>query len=238
MKNRHFILLIPLAMFMTVIIVTNAFAGHWTTPISGTTFMHIAGKLTIGGASPQVNDEVGVFDSNGKLIGLHVLTADEINGSFYPDVAINADNPTSTTVDEGATAGESLSIKVWSNGGSREFSGSEISLAPGTDLIAFGYQAPASSALTSSALTFAAGNFYDVNITVNTNYVIPNKTVSLADALRALRISMGIETYNLAIGDDKLDVGPMVDGKPHSDGKVDISDAVVLLSKVVGLVNW
>jgi hypothetical protein len=30
----------------------------------------------------------------------------------------------------------------------------------------------------------------------------------------------------------------MKNGKPASDGKIDISDAVVILQKVVGLLSW
>lgn len=96
------------------------------------------------------------------------------------------------------------------------------------------------------SVSFSEGKTYHITATAtdlagNVTTVQRNiiyRTIGLADALRALRISMGIETYDLAKGDDKLDVGPLVDNKPHADGVVDISDAVVLVSKSVGLVNW
>ena len=77
-----------------------------------------------------------------------------------------------------------------------------------------------------------AGN----STTVQRNIIY--RPIGLADALRALKISMAIETYDLAKGDDKLDVAPLVGGKPQPDGVVDAGDAVVLLKRTIGLVNW
>ena len=60
---------------------------------------------------------------------------------------------------------------------------------------------------------------------------------SIADALRALRIAAGLitpDTNDLAHGD----VAPLVAGIPQPDGKIDISDAIVILRKSVGLVSW
>lgn len=96
------------------------------------------------------------------------------------------------------------------------------------------------------SVSFSEGKTYHItatatdlagNVTTVQRNIIYRK-IELADALRALRISMGIEVYDLAKGDDKLDVGPLVDNKPHADGVVDISDAVVLVSKFVDLVSW
>jgi hypothetical protein len=61
--------------------------------------------------------------------------------------------------------------------------------------------------------------------------------VDVADALRALQISIGLITatdWDLSHGD----VGPLVDGKPKANGKIDISDAMLILKKSVGLANW
>ena len=80
--------------------------------------------------------------------------------------------------------------------------------------------------------TDQAGN----STTVQRNIIY--RPIGLSDALRALKISMGTETYDLAKGDDELDVGPLVGGKPLPDGIVDLGDAVVLLGKTVGLVSW
>ena len=61
--------------------------------------------------------------------------------------------------------------------------------------------------------------------------------VDIADALRVLRIAVGLENATL---DDyaKADVAPLVNGKPAPDGVIDIADATVILMKVVGVRSW
>jgi uncharacterized repeat protein (TIGR02543 family) len=61
--------------------------------------------------------------------------------------------------------------------------------------------------------------------------------VDIADALKALRIAVGLET---ATESDYVngDVAPLVNGKPAPDGVIDIADATVILMKTVGLRNW
>ena len=58
----------------------------------------------------------------------------------------------------------------------------------------------------------------------------------LADALRALQISVGI--IEKSRQDDILDVAPLANGKPAPDGKIDIGDAAMLLRRAIGLDNW
>jgi hypothetical protein len=61
--------------------------------------------------------------------------------------------------------------------------------------------------------------------------------VDIADALKALRIAVGLETTTtaqLAIAD----VAPLSGGRPAPDGRIDIADALVILEKSVGLVGW
>ena len=61
---------------------------------------------------------------------------------------------------------------------------------------------------------------------------------SVADALRALRIAMNL----VQPGADDLrhgDVAPLgADGIPHSDGKIDVQDALVILRKALGIITW
>jgi large repetitive protein len=61
--------------------------------------------------------------------------------------------------------------------------------------------------------------------------------VDISDALKALRIAVGLESGTT---DDLLrgDVAPLQNGVPAPDGVIDIADAVVILRKVVGLINW
>lgn len=61
--------------------------------------------------------------------------------------------------------------------------------------------------------------------------------VDIGDALKALRISVGIEP---ATFQQKLagDVGPVQNGQPSVDGQISITDALAILRKVVGLSAW
>jgi len=61
--------------------------------------------------------------------------------------------------------------------------------------------------------------------------------VELADALGALRYSVGLVQASAA---EKMraDVAPLVNGQPDPDGVVDITDALVILRKVVSLVSF
>jgi len=60
---------------------------------------------------------------------------------------------------------------------------------------------------------------------------------ALKDALLALRIVVGLVVpteYQIAA----CDVAPLVNGKPHPDGKINVGDALVILRRVVGLDSW
>jgi spore coat protein A len=62
-------------------------------------------------------------------------------------------------------------------------------------------------------------------------------TVDIVDAQSALSISVGL----LPATPDMLfrgDVAPMANGRPNPDGIIDTGDALVLLKRSVGLVNW
>lgn len=62
-------------------------------------------------------------------------------------------------------------------------------------------------------------------------------TVALPDALRALRITIGLVAPGAA---DRVsgDVGPLLGGVPAPDGNLTISDSLVILRKVVGLSSF
>ena len=62
-------------------------------------------------------------------------------------------------------------------------------------------------------------------------------SVTIADALLALQISAG----NVAVTTAYLkngDVAPFVELKPVPDGAITVTDALMILRKVVGLVSW
>ena len=127
-------------------------ASHFTAPAASPTIMHIAGNLTIDGAGARVNDEVGVFDSGGVLVGSFAVT----DAGLYGDLVINGDDAATPGLREGASAGEALSLKVWSAAKQREYSGSEIGLVETN--VAGIYLAPVLQ------LGFASGSFSGLNI--------------------------------------------------------------------------
>lgn len=64
-----------------------------------------------------------------------------------------------------------------------------------------------------------------------------DSVVDITDALLALRIAAGLDiptASELAHGD----VAPLVNGLPQPDGRIDVSDVVVLLRKSAGLLEW
>lgn len=60
--------------------------------------------------------------------------------------------------------------------------------------------------------------------------------VTLADAMRALQIAVGV--VQKGRNDELLDVAPLAGGVPAPDGAVDVGDAVVLLRRSIDLETW
>ena len=58
--------------------------------------------------------------------------------------------------------------------------------------------------------------------------------VDVTDALAALKMSVGKQAVNLV----RCDVAPYLNGRPSPDGQLTAADALVILRKAVGLVNW
>jgi hypothetical protein len=146
---------IPVVLLLITFFSNAALAGHWVAPFVSPTLMHIAGTLKIDGAHAQINDEVAVFDSTGKLVGSFVVDT----AGIYGDVPINGDVASTLTVNEGSPADGVLNIKVWSAGKSKEYSGGEISVAGAS--VGEPYRVPA------IPLTFSASGFFGVAISAN-----------------------------------------------------------------------
>ncbi len=76
-----------------------------------------------------------------------------------------------------------------------------------------------------------------ITSTLPTGDVNSDGSVTIADALLALQISVGsvaVTKAHLKNGD----VAPFVDLKPVPDGAITVADALIILRKVVGLVSW
>jgi hypothetical protein len=64
--------------------------------------------------------------------------------------------------------------------------------------------------------------------------------LKIEDATLALQIAAGFVSPTALTDQQRAaaDLAPLVNGKPQPDGKIDISDVVVILMKLVGLLNW
>jgi len=84
----------------------------------------------------------------------------------------------------------------------------------------------------------------DAVITINVKPVpksgdlIGDGQINIADALKALRLAVGLiaPTYDDLMAGDVAPLGN--DGKPSPDMTIDLRDALLILKKVVGLVKW
>lgn len=61
-----------------------------------------------------------------------------------------------------------------------------------------------------------------------------NGITTVADSLLALRMAVGQTTPNLS----RCDVAPLINGAPQPDSKITSGDALLILRKALGLVNW
>ncbi|MBI2353615.1 MAG: fibronectin type III domain-containing protein [Deltaproteobacteria bacterium] len=111
--------------------------------------------------------------------------------------------------------------------------GAAISPTPTLTNGAFEQSMPLTEAKTYAVTVTATDQAGNVS-TVQRNIIY--KPITLGDALRSLQIAVGIVQQT---GQDTvLDVAPLVNDLPKPDGVIDISDAVVLLQKQVGLLQW
>ncbi|MSM38917.1 MAG: hypothetical protein GJT30_04750 [Geobacter sp.] len=98
------------------------------------------------------------------------------------------------------------------------------------------------TATISTAVADAAGNTLAANVvwTFSTDPdgdITMDGKVDLSDALLALQTAVGIRTVT-AQARLHGDVGPLSGGRPLPDGFIDGRDAMVILGKTIGILNW
>ena len=91
--------------------------------------------------------------------------------------------------------------------------------------------------LSGFSLSGSSSNWISSGAMPPTGDLTANGVVDVTDALKALRIALGLDAATPA-DLTRGDVAPLVSGKPQRDGKIDIGDVVVILRKSVGLINW
>jgi hypothetical protein len=132
---------------------------HWSGLGSGTSnvIMHLAGSLTINGRPATACDEIAAYDTAGNVVGVYHVQ----NEGQYGDMVIYGDSSTSANVDEGATTGEKLTLRIWDGTAKQEYSTPQLlQMTPQTNLGGYvNYQGP---------LTFANNSFININLAVAT----------------------------------------------------------------------
>jgi PKD repeat protein len=62
--------------------------------------------------------------------------------------------------------------------------------------------------------------------------------VDIADALKALRVQIGLDSQPSFVQMLHGDVGPVVNGAATADSRIRMSDVVVILEKIIGMSSW
>ncbi len=97
---------------------------HWNKPDASNIQMHLAGNLVIDSVNADTCDEVAVFDSGDQLVGTYRVDME----GLYGDLVVYGDSPQTPDTDEGAPAGDNLTVKVWDASSQTEYTKSNIRL--------------------------------------------------------------------------------------------------------------
>jgi hypothetical protein len=140
---------------LMILMVSTVYAGHFEESSTSPILMHLAGYMTIDGEEAMPGDEVGIFDTNGKIIGSFVVE----NSGMFGDIAVTGDDDLSVEK-EGALEGEPLDVRVWQKSTGSEYSAGNISISgPAEDKAIY-------ASYPGDQLRFDGGMFYLLNIEV------------------------------------------------------------------------
>ena len=105
-----------------------AISSHFETPsVSPSHCDYLGTSFKIEGEDAQPGDEVAFFDPDGILCGVSVVE----KAGIYGIVHVYGDDPTTPDKDEGARAGDTLTIRIWDKSEGVELGGSDLELVPG-----------------------------------------------------------------------------------------------------------
>ena len=148
-------------------------ATHFETPVSSPFSCDFMGTVLIDGAPAEVGDEVAFFDPAGVLCGLFVVdTAGE-----YGIVHVYGDDTATPGVDEGASPGDELTVKVWDSTAEKELADALLVLSAGVP--------PAGSSFESSSVppVWQDNTGYVLNIDTPTHFEAPTPTPHVCNYL-------------------------------------------------------
>jgi hypothetical protein len=182
-------------------------------------------------------------DNTFSLVATDVAT--NSSSASQLKVKLDTSKPTLAIIDPATDITTTLAtylVKGTTNGSTIDFKVDGVSVAPAPVVTSGTFEQNVT--LTSAVNTTRAISVTTTNAAGSTTTVQRNinfSVLGLADALRALRISVGLETYTEAT-DKAFDVAPLalLNGQyvPKGDGVVDAGDAGVILRKVAGFEVW
>jgi hypothetical protein len=109
----------------------NVWSGTRTTyfgiPAMTPVWTDYLGTFRIDGIDAQPGDEIAFFDPQGVLCGQYTV----VQAGQYGIVRVYGDDPKTTDVDEGATTGDLLTVKIWDSRRLLEITGPDLALKPG-----------------------------------------------------------------------------------------------------------
>lgn len=233
--------------------VDNSQTNQAAVTVSGTVNETSAVAVSLNGAASQQATITGTAYS----LPLTLVEGDNTISLVATDVATNASNATLVKIKLDTTKPSlaittpaqdiTTTLAAYTVAGTASDSNSVASIVFKVNNVAVTPAPTITSGSFQQAVTLSnpTDKAYAISVTVtdvagNTSTVQRNinfRALGLADALKALRISVGLDTKTAA--DDALDVAPLgSDNKPKGDGAVDAADAGVILRKVAGFESW
>ncbi|MDH4163772.1 MAG: FG-GAP-like repeat-containing protein [Nitrospirota bacterium] len=232
----------------------NSITNQLVSTITGTVDENASVSVVLNSDSPQLASMAGnSFTVTVNLVsGINTIdiTATDLAGntntlkrtvtydSIAPGLAVTMPDQdrivTSATVTISGTVTDSLTTAM-------------VVITDGTST----YTPAIASGSFTQEVTFPAEGIYAITVTAtdeagNSSTVVRNiiyarlgdldadGTVSVGDALKILRVVAGLDTATV-VEMLRADVAPLVNGQPSPDGRIDISDVLVILRKAVGL---
>lgn len=184
--NSPIVCLIVLLLILAVFPLTPAHGDHFPLPRTSNLSASFLISLKINDSIAAPGDEVAFYDPQGVLCG-HLIIGSS-NQEYFPANVYGDD--TTTGIDEGASSGDILAIKVWDAVNRLEYSGNYVLLSAGT--IQTNYYFP-SSIPPIWYDSFASGKGYVLNIstTFTKGDINHDARVDMKDALTILQLLSG-----------------------------------------------
>jgi len=161
---------------------------HFASPEPTPAWADYLGRFRIDGVDAQPGDEIAFFDPQGVLCGRFTVE----QAGQYGIVRVYGDDQGTAAVDEGAVAGDILTVKIWDARRMREITGADVSLHAGLP--------PVGSSFLPAVLppVWQDRQGYALNVDTAAHFAAPMATPYAANYLGQLLI----DGYPADIGDE------------------------------------